>query len=303
MNRKNLILGGILALLIALAYVYEGPFKTWRASTGKPDNFLANLNIDEVNNIEVNYQNNTTILEKTGDRWKISGTKDFYLKQDEAAMLISRLKEAVKAEVELVSENEEKKDEFNVGAGGSRVKLGQGNTVLAAFIVGQLGSDYTSTYIAENNSSKTYALKADLNSILARSDWYDYAIFSSDKAAIAKIRFQYPGREFTIEKKEDKWAGTLPVSFPVSAEKIDPILDIMANLTAVKIPQQAFTGTGLEKNSLIVQATGEGIDHTIMIGDKNDDGNYFAKNGNSDNIYLISAEQRDQLNKRTTDLR
>jgi DNA mismatch repair protein MutH len=97
--------------------------------------------------------------------------------------------------------------------------------------------------------------------------------------------------------------GSVPYKFPVDEEKISKIVDIMAGLTAVEIPAQTFDGTGLEKNSIIVQATGDGIDNTIMIGDANADGLYFAKSSRNDNIYLVSKENRDELDQRIRDLK
>ncbi len=69
----------------------------------------------------------------------------------------------------------------------------------------------------------------------------------------------------------------MPNNFSVSTDKIDPILSIMSDLTAVKIPEQTFNNTGLEKHLIIIQATGEGIDNTLMVGTADKDNNYFAK--------------------------
>ena len=78
----------------------------------------------------------------------------------------------------------------------------------------------------------------------------------------------------------------------------------MSNLTAISIPEQTFDNTGLEKNNIIVEATGEGINNTIMVGDAEDDeeSRYYIKRGDSDNIYLITKEQRDALDNQIWDL-
>ncbi len=52
-----------------------------------------------------------------------------------------------------------------------------------------------------------------------------------------------------------------------------------------------------------MQATGENIDNTIMIGDSNDAEQYFVKKGDSDNIYLISKSQGDELEKEIWELK
>ena len=127
-------------------------------------------------------------------------------------------------------------------------------------------------------------------------EWRDLTIFSTAEEKIKKIRFQYPNREFTVEFKDDKWGGILPEKFTVNKGKIDKIAQIMSNLKAVEIPEQTFENTGLEKHLIIVEAAGEAIDNVLMIGN-NRDGLYYAKKGESDNIYLIDKSDRDELDK------
>lgn len=304
-------------MLIALAYVYQGPLKEWRENSGKPDNFLANIEFAAVTAVEITRGGDTTILVKQGDKWKIGDAKEFYIKDNVALNLEEAIGNAIKAEVELVSSNKDKKSEFNTDkANGIYVILKQGNQVLGDFVVGKLASDFFSTYISRPGMDATYALKENIYSALARDDWHDRTIFSSVKDKIDVVRFQYPDREFTIERQgtstDAEWAGTLPYAFRADKDKVDVVLNIMSNLTAAEIPEQTFAGTGLEKHSAIVQATGEGIDNVLMVGGSNvtpeevEEGEgvlYYAKKGDSDNIYLITKEQRDELDKRIRDLR
>ena len=315
MNKKNLILGGVLVVLVGLMYLYQGPLKDWRANIGRTKNILAAVDVAPANLIEITDTGETTVLEKVGDKWLISPTKEFYVKEEIANPLISSIAEAGKAEIELVGENKDNKADFQTDEeSGVKVVFKQGETEILSLIVGKLGVDFSSTYIAEPNSDKTYLVRTNLNNVFARSDWYDRTIFSTDKDKIAKIRFQYPTREFTIEKQtvadesgevgETSWLGTLPYSFEVDDDKISEILNIMSNLTAVSIPEQSFAGTGLEKNNIIVEATGEGVNNTIMVGDAEDEEEllYYIKRGDSDNIYLITKEQRDTLDNQIRDL-
>ncbi len=312
MSRKNIILGIILIILVAVAYIYQGPWQEWRAKKNEAKNFLSGVDVEAVDRIEITRNGQTTALVKIDDRWKVDGTKDFYVKESVADNLINSLKDAVKAEVELVSANKDKKSSFETDeANGIQIVLKQGEDKVADFIVGKTANDYRRVYISQPDKNETYLLKAGLRSAVAQSEWRDKTIFSSPKDKITKIRFQYPTRELTIEKKDGKWQGVLPYAFKVDEDKIKKVLEIMSDLTAVKIPEQKFEGTGLEKHLIIVQATGEGIDNTLMIGegsqdDKDDKGQplyYYAKRGDSDNIYLITREQRDELDKRIRDLR
>lgn len=314
MSKKNLILGGVLVILVAIAFA-SGPIKEWSKKLGKPENLLSKVDMTQVEKIAIKSAQHDLELEmvknefgsSTDVKWRIVGTKDFYIVNDD---FIEGLNNAKEAEVEVVSENKEKKGEFSVNEeNGTTVKLIKGEEVLCEFVVGKVSSDFVNTYISKSDLDQTYLIKSSINSIFVRDEWYDKIIFAGDKEVLTKVRFQFPTQEFTIEKSEDTWSGILPYNFRVNEEKIQDILDVMSNLKSTEIPAQTFDGTGLEKHLIIVQATGEGIDNVLMVGEakKDADGKdtelYYAKKGSSDNIYLITKEQRDALNKRIWDIR
>ena len=237
---------------------------------------------------------------------------------------LSVLGAAAKAEVEVVGANREKMGEFGTSEeSGSLVRLMTGGELILGFIVGKPASDFKSTYISLEGSDKTYRVPANLASAFIRTDWYDMVIFETEKDKISKIRLQYPARELIIEREITEsvvdidqapeislgdWQGTMPYKFRVKEENIDPILDIMTNLTAIGIPAQNFEGTGLDKNNIIIEAIGEGVSNTIMIGglvpveEEEEARFYYAKRADSDNIYLITKEQGDELEKNIRDL-
>jgi hypothetical protein len=300
MTKKNLILGGILIILIGVAYIYNGPFKSWQANQGKPKNFLSGINTEKITKIEITKQGVTTALVKTGSKWKIDKTKDFYAKNDNVSAAITQIKAAGKAGIEVVSENKNNQANFNADQKyGTEIKLYVDDKVASDFIVGKQGSDYMSSYVSEPSNNKTYYLKVDLSTAFGFDDWRDTAIFTFDKTKVVKIRFQYPDRQFIIQKKGDKWSGTSPKPFSVSAGKIDPIVNLLSSLTASKIPAQNFSGTGLDKSKIIIQITDDGIDNTLMVGNESakDKGMFFIKKGDSDNIYLITKDQKNSLDK------
>jgi hypothetical protein len=303
MTKKTIILICALIVLSALAYFYNGPWQKWQEEKNAPKNFLQNINIDNVDKIEVIKGTSTpSILVKVSDgNWKVGDAKGFGARAEDMNNTLDKLKAGSTSSIELISTSKNKQADMGVGASGTRVKIYQGAKSLADFIVGKMGSNPDSTYVALPNSDNTYLIKVNLSSYFTRDDWRDTTIFAGDKTKITKIRFQYPDREFTIEKKDGKWAGTLPNKFAVKEDKVTKVLDVMASLTASKIPEQKFTKTGLEKNSVIVEASGDGIDNLIMLGNKNGE-DYYAKKGDSDNIYLVNKSVYDTLNINNKDL-
>lgn len=307
MSKKTLFLGGVLLVLIALAYFYQGPLKKWQNSVGLEKNFLSSLRVSQIDRVLVSGPGRQFSFKKEGERWKTEESKDFYLAKDTAEEFFSGLEETAKAEMELVSSNKENKKEFQTDDTGWRVKLYQGEKILADFIVGKQSADFLKVYLAPADSANTYAAETGLLDVLDEEEWRDQTIFSSAEENISKIRFQYPEREFTVEKKNEKWQGTLPYGFPASEDKVKKVLEIMSGLKAVAIPEQTFSQTGLDKHLIIVQATGAGVDNTIMVGEEVKEGRYkgmyYAKRGNSDNIYLISKTERDELDKKVWQLK
>ncbi len=307
MSKKNLYLGGILIILAFAAYLYNGPVKNWQENKNQSENFFAKIDINQVDFIDIANKGELITLEKQNDKWKVSGTKDFFVESALAAEQDTKIKDAISGEMELVSNNKENKKDFDLdGESGVLVKLRQGENTLKEFLVGGFGSDYNSTYIAEAGSDESYLIDVALNSIFANSEWYDKTIFQVSPEKITKIRFQYPDREIVIEKDGEDWKGIAPYEFSADVEKVEDVLNVIANLRASDIPEQKFEGTRLEENLIIVEASGEGVNNTIMIGgseSEEDDTLYYAKKGDSDNIYLISLENRDVLDVNVRDLR
>lgn len=301
MNRKNLILGGALIILIIFAYIYQGPLRDWRESRGLTKNFLSQVLLEKIERIEVKKGEDAVVLEKKETGWKIEGTKDFYVGEQVAESLDFALEKIGKEKLELIGKNKDKKETFKTDDSGVRVKITQEEKEFN-FVVGKTTPDFSGSYISKADSDRTYKIGINLN-VFDQDEWCDDQIFSFMPERINKMRFQYPDRQFWVEKVENKWKGILPWAFSVTEEKINEILEIMGNLQAVRIPEQSFEGTGLEKNLIIVQVVGENIDNTIMIGQSNDEGLYFAKRAGSDNIYLISKEDRDIFDRKTKDLK
>jgi hypothetical protein len=305
MNKKNFTLIIILALLIILAYLYQGPWQSWRANKNVTKNFLASVNVDQANRIEITKNGETTTLVLNGSRWKIDGTKDFYVSDANAQNVVARLKDLTATQLELVSTNQTKKIDFNTDSiSGVNVKLNQGSKEIASFIVGKINGNYTGTYLSPTGlANTTYLTKVDIYDAFVQNDWYDKNIFASDKTKINSVKFKNNGKEFNVAKQGDDWYATGTTKIKLNKDKVNGIVDLLASLVAAAIPDQNATSTGLSNSQLVVQATGDGIDNTIIVGNDNGQGQYYVKRENSDNIYLIAKAERDKLNVQIKDLK
>jgi len=296
MMKKNLILAAVLILLVGLAFAYQGPIKRWQADLGKPKNFLSAINTDKLDKIVVSGARETTLVREDAG-WLVEGSK-FKAADTVMTDLLEKLNKATSAQIEFVSTNKNKKSDFKTDSSGTNVKFYSGGKELLSVVIGKNGPNYNSTYISQPEIDATYLLLGEnLSYVFAKDDWRDKSIMSFDKAKISKVRFQYVNREFAVEKKDDKWAVTGSKNLFLNKDKIDKVISALAGLSAVNIPEQDFAPTGLDKGPIIIQVTGEGIDQTIMIGKDNGKSEFYAKNGASDNIYLIDKTTHDALDQ------
>lgn len=311
MSKKNIILASVLAVLLLAAYLYNGPYKDWNQSRLKSSGIIQLESAENISRIEISSPQESLAFDKVGEKWLVEGTKDFWLKDEAISRIKSALEEAGRVEPELVSQSAENKADFGTGENGTEIVVKAGEEELASFVLGNTAPDFASAYVSHPDISETYLYKAGLNSAFKNQEWLDRTIFEFDKEQVAKIRFQYPTREFSVEKEEDSWTGTLPYRFSVDNETVDEIVAAMSSLRAIEVPEQSFEGTGLEKNSIIVEASGEDFSHIIMVGDpKTREGEegveiegYYAKRGDSDNIYLISEANKEKLDQTISSLR
>lgn len=288
-------------VLIVFAYVQQGPWQQWKEKAGKPDNFLKEIDPEKVEKIEISRGTSSDVLIKEEKGWKIGGTKDFYASDADAMRLKKALKGLSEGDLEVVSKNKDKKQDFKTGDKGAEIRIAQDERIIE-FILGKNGPTMASCYISRKGDKKTYLLSRNIRTAFLKDDWRDEKMFSFMPERAKKIRFQYPDREFILEKKENIWKGISPYEFEADKEKLNDILETMGTLKAVEIPEQSFEGTGLEKHNIIVEVKGAMDDYVIMVGDANEEGLYYAKRGASDNIYLISEDDKNEFDVGLGDL-
>lgn len=301
-NKKTIILAVVLIALVGLAFAYQGPIKQWQENVSKQKNFLAAINTEKIDKIVV-AKNGETTLEKGSDGWLVGGTK-FKASKLAVQEVLDKLSNAATAQLELVSTNKAKKADFKTDSSGVTVKIYQAGKEIAKLVVGKVAGDYQSSYIANPDTDSTYLLKGvNLSYALDKTDWRERVIFAGEAAKFSKLRIQQGKVQFTAGLSGEKWTVEDAKKTLLNKDKVGKIIALMANLTAADIPAQDFKAAGLEKNQLIVEASGSGVKNTLMVGNDNGKGMFYAKSGDSDMIYLISKADRDELNKKQDQLK
>ncbi|MFA6171543.1 MAG: DUF4340 domain-containing protein [Patescibacteria group bacterium] len=301
--KKNLYLLILLIILAGGAYLYEGPFQKWNESRKAPKNFLNTINFESADKIEIIRTEKTEVLNKDGERWKLDDGK-FYASSEAVSALKESFQKAQSSRFEIASANKEKKGDFDLTKEfGTEVRMSSGGKAIGDFLIGKLTSDYMGSYISQPDSADSYMLPVALASAFSPYEWRDLSIFKISKEKIEKLRFQYPDRELKFEKKDGGWQVVSPEKFKAEDTAVDEALAALAGLNAEAIPAQSFSGTDLEKHLIIVEAQGSEGNFTLMIGKDNGRGQYYAKRGDSENVYLIGKANRDLFDKKIGDFK
>jgi hypothetical protein len=302
--KKNLKLLVILIILVGGAYLLTGPIKDWNKKKRAPKNFLAAIDINRAERIEIARKEKTVKLIKEGENWRVEGEGKFFADPEAIETLKTEFKKAQSVGLEIASANKDKKSDFDLDKEyGAEIKFYQGGNEFGNLLIGKMTSDYSGAYIGKEGDDNSYAVPVQLSAAFSPYEWRDRTILSFDQNKLERIRFHYPDREFVLEKKDGKWKGIAPSAFDANEEKLEPVLTVLANLRAEAIPAQKFSGTDLEKNLIIIEYKGEGIEGALMIGKDNSQGQYYAKRSDSDNIYLIAKSDRDMFNKKMEDFK
>ena len=103
MSKTTLRLIIILVVLWGAAYIYKGPMQEENIQEENPANFLSEISTESISKIIVNRDGVTTTLTKENDKFKIEGTKNFYVNKETSKNIIETLENAKIAALELVS--------------------------------------------------------------------------------------------------------------------------------------------------------------------------------------------------------
>ena len=287
MSKTTLRLIIILVVLWGAAYIYKGPMQEQVVSENIPNNFLAEINTENISEIRINRDDKTTVLRKEGERFKIADTKDFYVNTEVMSKLLEGLTSATEATLELVSSDDTKKDEFGTGSTGIMVSIVEEGEAPVDVVIGKLANNFIDSYISLPQIPDTYSIGENLVKLFDKDSWHDKTMLKTDEDKVTKLRLQYPDKQYIIEKTGDTWNVVEPSNFVANTDSISAAIKTMSDLKAVKIPKQTFDGTGLEKHTIIAQITGDDIDSTIMIGDSensqgDDENNPFDDTNASD---------------------
>jgi len=308
--KKNLTLIIILVILGLTAYLYAGPYQAWRRQkqTADQKNWLSAVDVSQLDKVEaIDAQGNSHIIQKQSDAWLVS-PDNWPAEQTISGALMEKLTDLVKAELEVASINKENQQKFGLGGGSIKVKLYISGQAVGDFIIGNIASDYNSTYIGRENDERTYRAPTTFVRAFDFDSWKDRTILNITAANVQEVIWQYPVYALAInnypEKSGEVYWHASSTRERLNKDKVGAFLNSIAKLEASDIPDQIAADTGLEKPELTLKFSGNGIDETLLLGGRNDQGSeYYLRKKSTGQIFLITAADKKNLAKNISELK
>ncbi|MEO0106575.1 MAG: DUF4340 domain-containing protein [candidate division WOR-3 bacterium] len=240
--------------------------------TGRKPEAKSIVSVEEIKKLRIERQTDTTEIEISNGGYRIVKPINYPADSSLVANLINSLKGLQLGEV--ISQREEKYDDFEVGEKGIRLIIKNKKDI--AFILGKYAGDYQHSYLRFVDDRKVYLVKGINKFLIDRrpDDWRDKTILRIDRNLIERIVID--GEE--IIKKDTLWFYGEQF---LEKQKIDNILNLVSNLRASGF---CDTATFIAKRQIKIFAGGE---YTLEIGDKRDY-NYLVKLPDKPAIFLIS---------------
>jgi hypothetical protein len=315
MNRKTALAFGAFLLLSVIAFIaLRSPEKGERR--GDRPRPIAKINPTDYDTLAVTRNKATTVLHR--DKGKFTVISPVNYPADEAAA-----KAAFEAVEKLdfsdvVTDQKAKQAEFEVGDDGLRVAAKKGDTVLAELIIGKaLGAG---TMVRVPGKDDIWQANGSIRFTFDKSDtdWRDKSIitFTAADAEQIDIKSKTGG---TIElkkaqkKADDKAAGTDDWTVATSSVPI-PKLDTTAAGSMISALASWKTNEFGDNVKPEVSALGDpaltitvtlkgGKKVTALIGNKKTDDEFYVKNGESPQVFVVKKWAVEHINKRPIDFR
>lgn len=197
--KKNLLyLAGLLIVLVVVFLLFQASEKKQLSVENIDKFFWADTNL--LDSMAIRYGSWTELFKRDG-RWYmvLDSALAYPASTNDVMQAIQTTNDMVLTD--LISVNPSKRAKFNVDADNATViKFFGGGAVLSHFLLGQIGRDFTHTYVRREGSDSVFLAKGRFNNIYTKAppQWMDRQIFNYAPGELAEIRWQHPDEETRI---------------------------------------------------------------------------------------------------------
>jgi|GEM_PF-4244361 len=293
MTKKNLILLAILIVLASLAYYYQVPYRAQREENNRTPNFLASLQVANLNKISIKDQAGSVTLYREGSDWFVQGADNFPANFSRVQSLLSALAEATTTPVTIISENLASRSSFGLDDKHAITISLQSDDSVTEFQLGK--SNPTYSYLARANDNKTYQLAVALTNLVAVTEWRQLQLFSSSLENITKVSIANNQKLPSLNyfKQDQIWRQETE-SDKSSSDQIQALVDNLSYLTAVNIVSATTSPKALAQPKLTIKLTENERDYKFELGALINKF-YYVRLNNQKFIYLINQNDLEPI--------
>ena len=309
MNRSQIRMLAIAAVLVALVLVFANPFKD---SLKRDDRDWTTLfdkeKVAKADRIEVVTTTDSTSVVKEGEHWVVASQGSFPADTAAVNNLLRALENARSAGV--VSNNPENRSQFQVDASGVRVRVFAAQDPVAEFTLGKMGMDFTTSYVLPAGSSEVLVVRGMNRNLFARPQGMrDRTIFKFDPPTLKQVTAMTPEGGWELIRTDSTWSvrrrGEQDLA-PAEGTVADPIVQSLSDFAAdgfLDTPSDTVnTGLATPAESFTLRFM-DGTEAVALVGGKNDRNQYFVSRPDRSIVYLISEWRLTNVSKTYDEIR
>jgi len=320
MNRKTLTAFAVFAVLLVVAIaMLRQPQKGERR--GEAPRPIAKLKNTDFDTLEITKSKVTSVIRKEGGKFKVVSPAPYAADENNAKQAFEAVEKLEFGDI--VTDQKSKQAEFEVGDDALKVVAKNGNNSLAELLIGKsLGNG---TMVRVPGKDEIWQAQGAIKYTFDKSaaDWRDKSITTFTLADAEKIEVKSKtGGTITLTKGaagakkpegdkpapgSDEWTVA---SSSVPIPKLDP--SIASTMASTLASWKAFDfadnvkpeAAGLAGPALTVTVSLKGGKSAVaMVGDKKGDDDYYVKNGESAQVFLVKKYGVEHVNRRPIDFR
>jgi hypothetical protein len=158
--------------------------------------------------VEIATAADTTVL-VGGEAWLVATEGDFPADTAAVGNLLRAVENARSAGV--ASNNPENRAKFQVDVSGVGVKVTAGGALVAAFTLGKMGADFTTSYVLPAGSDDVHIVRGMNQNLFSRAQGMrDRTLFRFDTAVLSEVTARTPDGGWVLARVDSTWTVRKP---------------------------------------------------------------------------------------------
>jgi hypothetical protein len=262
--------------------------------------FIPKMSIDQVGKIDIKNPNadKSVILEKKDNKWRVTNGNSLPAAESKVGDFLKALLDL--KEGDMVSKNKDRVDIFSVDeANGIHVLISDDNNRnVADFYAGAAMPD--SQYLRRADSYDVYQAMPSLMTFLSQNTdgWKDKTLLSAEEKNVRRVALKGPNENLVLEKNTSGvWHVVQPEDYEADSLSVRTLFDQLKSVEADSFADSVEASQAKFDNPDYTISIRMADDSLSMVAfstsDKKDE--YFAKNGESGFVYLVSSKMIDNI--------